>query len=105
MVSIWDKIISGPRVFVIAEAGVNHNGDMGLAKKLVDAAASSGADAVKFQTFRAEKLVTATASKAVYQEFNDGKGETQAGMLKRLELSFDQFAQLMVYCDSKGIIF
>ena len=105
MVNIWDKIIAGPHVFVIAEAGVNHNGDIGLAQKLVDAAVSSGADAVKFQTFSTDKLVTATAPKAGYQKVNDGGGEAQVGMLKRLELSFAQFAQLKAYCDVKGIVF
>ncbi len=105
MVSVWDKIIAGPRVFVIAEAGVNHNGDIDMARKLVDVAVSAGADAVKFQTFHADSLVTAKASKAGYQKLYDSVEEGQAVMLRQLELSFEQFAQLKAYCDLKKIIF
>jgi N-acetylneuraminate synthase/N,N'-diacetyllegionaminate synthase len=105
MVSLWEKIMTGPRTFVIAEAGVNHNGDIELARQLVDAAASSGADAVKFQTFRTDKLVTQTAPKAGYQKVNDGKDGSQSEMLRRLELPFRDFGLLKNYCDSRNILF
>ena len=78
-------------VYIIAEAGVNHNGDINLAKKLIDEAKKSGADAVKFQTFKAEKLVTKTAMKADYQNKNDKSSQSQYEMLKKLELSYDNF--------------
>lgn len=86
--------------FIIAEAGVNHNGSMKLAKKLVDAAKSAGADAVKFQTFTTENLVTKNTKKAGYQ----GKG-SQFDMLKKLELKKEDFVELKKYCDEKGILF
>ena len=78
---------AGQPCFIIAEAGVNHNGDMELARRLIDAAADAGADAVKFQTFRADALVTPTAAKAAYQIKNTGAAESQHAMLRRLELS------------------
>lgn len=93
------------RVFIIAEAGVNHNGDIKLAKKLIDAALESGVDAVKFQTFKSEKLVTKKAVMADYQKTNIGKEESQYEMLKRLEVSFEDFKELKAYCHNKGIIF
>ncbi|QGP92818.1 N,N'-diacetyllegionaminic acid synthase [Neomoorella glycerini] len=94
------------RVFIIAEAGVNHNGDLQLAKKLVDAAVQSGADAVKFQTFKAEDVVTPGAERAQYQKDNmPEKDESQLEMIKRLELSYAQFRELYAYCRHKGIIF
>ena len=93
------------KTFIIAEAGVNHNGDVAIAKKLVDAAVEAGADAVKFQTFKAGKIVTATAAKATYQTENTGAGETQLEMLKRLELSPSAHEELAGYCEKKGIIF
>src|SRR5689334_14812583 len=80
--------------FVIAEAGVNHNGSLHQAKRLIDAAADAKADAVKFQTFRAEKLVTRFAPKARYQLANTGPEQSQLSMLRDLELSFEDFAQL-----------
>ncbi|MDF1613504.1 N-acetylneuraminate synthase [Desulfurivibrio dismutans] len=92
-------------VFIIAEAGVNHNGDLELAKKLIDAAAAAGADAVKFQTFKAESLVARDAPKAAYQQRNSGGEESQYEMLKRLELSEEQFVVLHGYCQSQGIEF
>ena len=91
--------------FVIAEAGVNHNGDIGLARRLVETAARSGADAVKFQTFKAEKLVTRTAPKAGYQEASTGTEETQFEMLRRLELSEDDHRELLTHCRELGIVF
>ncbi len=93
------------KTFIIAEAGVNHNGDIGLAKKLIDAAANSGVDAVKFQTWKTELLVTEDAKMAEYQIDNTQKEESQFQMLKRLELSYDDFLELKEYCDSKNIVF
>lgn len=92
-------------VFIIAEAGVNHNGDIKLAKELIDAAKEAGADAVKFQTWKTELLVTKDAIQAEYQTKNTGKKESQFEMLKRLELSYDDFRELKNYCDKKGIMF
>ncbi|MDH6525571.1 N-acetylneuraminate synthase [Polynucleobacter sphagniphilus] len=92
-------------VFIIAEAGVNHNGDIGLAKKLVDAAVNAGVDAVKFQTWKTELLVTKQAKQAEYQITNTGIIESQFDMLKKLELSYDNFRELKKYCDAKNIIF
>ena len=91
--------------FIIAEAGVNHNGDIKLAKKLVDAAKKAGADAVKFQTFKSENLVTKKADMADYQKKNTGKKESQFNMLKKLELKQSDFKDLKRYCDQKNIIF
>lgn len=93
------------KVFIIAEAGVNHNGDLNLAKRLIDAAAESGADAVKFQTWKTELLVTREAKQADYQSINTGVVESQYEMLKKLELSYDNFRELKGYCDHKNIIF
>ncbi|MDD2731846.1 MAG: N-acetylneuraminate synthase [Candidatus Pacebacteria bacterium] len=95
--------ISDP-CFVIAEAGVNHNKSLVLAKKLVDAAKYAGADAVKFQTFKSENLVTFNSSTAKHQK-KKGKKETQLEFLKSLELSYQSFKELKKYCDKKGIIF
>lgn len=91
--------------FVIAEAGVNHNGSLKLAYELVDAACAAGADAVKFQTFRSESLATLSANRASYQKKNMGGKETQREMLKKLELSFEDFATLKAHCLKKGIEF
>ncbi|MBW3697599.1 N-acetylneuraminate synthase [Vibrio sp. T187] len=93
------------KTFIIAEAGVNHNGDFELAKKLIDAAVEAGVDAVKFQTWKTELLVTEDAQMAEYQVENTQREETQFEMLKRLELSYDDFSDLKVYCDSKAITF
>lgn len=92
-------------VFIIAEAGVNHNGDINLAKKLIDVAVEAGVDAVKFQTWKTELLVSKKASQAEYQIENTGIKESQFDMLKRLELSYDEFIELKKYCDSKNIMF
>lgn len=91
--------------FIIAEAGVNHNGSLDLAFQLVDAALDAGADAIKFQTFKTENLVTKSASQAHYQEKNIGKASSQFEMLKSLELSYDDFKKLKDYCDEKKIMF
>jgi N-acetylneuraminate synthase len=92
-------------VFIIAEAGVNHNGDIGLAKQLIDVAKQAGCDAVKFQTFRAEKIVTKIAQKAVYQVKNTGRNESQYEMLKKLELSYKEYEVLAQYSKEKNIQF
>src|SRR5579859_3989274 len=93
------------RVFIIAEAGVNHNGSLDLAVQLVDAAQASGADAVKFQTFRAERLATAGAHKAAYQERTTAATESQFEMLRRLELSEEAQKILLKHCRQSGIQF
>ena len=90
---------------IIAEAGVNHNGDMQLANQLIDAAAEAGVDVVKFQTFKADQLATSKAAKASYQQQTTDKAENQQSMLKRLELSFDQHQQLISHCVNSGIEF
>ncbi len=93
-------------MFVIAEAGVNHNGDPRLAADLIDAAAAAGADAVKFQTFRAEALVTATAPRAAYQQVNDpGGASSQRAMLNALELSADEHRSLLARTHDRGLVF
>ena len=92
-------------VFIIAEAGVNHNGSLDLALRLVDAAKASGADAVKFQTFRADLLVTQSAHKAPYQERTTGTSESQFEMLRRLELDAAAHRRLIDHCHEVGIQF
>lgn len=93
------------KIYIIAEAGVNHNGDINLAKRLIEAAKESGADAVKFQTFKAEEIVSLTAEKAPYQINNTGNLESQYDMLKALELSEDAFHELTKYAEERGITF
>ena len=92
-------------VFIIAEAGVNHNGSIDLAKKLIDVACEAGADAVKFQTFNAKNLVTKNLEKANYQKKLGKKSETQFNMLKKLELNQEMHIELINYCKLKKIIF
>jgi len=92
-------------VFIIAEAGVNHNGDIHIAMKLIDAAVSAGADAVKFQTFKTENVVSQTAPKAQYQKETGESNESQFDMLKKLELDIDAHKTLLSYCQTKGIKF
>lgn len=93
------------RVFIIAEAGINHNGNIEIAKKLVDVASEAGADAVKFQSFKAEKLVSRNAKKAEYQKNTTDKSESPLDMLKRLELDFKNHKELISYCGKRNIIF
>lgn len=93
------------RVFIIAEAGVNHNGSVELAKLLIDKASEAGVDAVKFQSFKAEKLVTKDAIKADYQKQTTGNADNQYVMLKKLELDYDKHKELMEYSKTKGVTF
>ena len=92
-------------IFIIAEAGVNHNGDVKIAKQLIDAAVSAGADAVKFQSFSAGQLVTAQAAKAEYQIKNTSDNGSQLAMLKKLELSAGDMEELAFYAQKKNILF
>lgn len=91
--------------YIIAEAGVNHNGDMNTAKKLIDIAKNAGADAVKFQTFISEEVISTYAPKAEYQISNTGNEESQLEMVKKLELTFEEFKELKIYCEENSIEF
>jgi N,N'-diacetyllegionaminate synthase len=93
------------KTFIIAEAGVNHNGSVELAEKLIDEAKAAGCDAVKFQTFIAENAISKTAKKAEYQKKLTGTEESQLEMIKKLELSFEAFRELKKYCDLREIKF
>ena len=93
------------KVYIIAEAGDNHNGDFNTALKLVDVAKRAGADCVKFQTFVTEEIISKYAEMAEYQKKKTGKEESQFEMVKRLELSFDEFRKIKEYCDRVGIQF
>lgn len=93
------------RVFIIAEAGVNHNGSIELAKKLIDVASQAGADAVKFQTFKTENLVSKNTSKAEYQKETTDAMESQFDMIKKLELDVETHKKLIAYCQVKKIMF
>jgi N,N'-diacetyllegionaminate synthase len=97
--------LTGRSTIIIAEAGVNHNGSLARAKKLIDAAAEAKVDYVKFQTFIAANLVSATAQKAEYQKATTGKDESQFDMIRKLELSREDHVALVEYCKSKGVNF
>jgi N-acetylneuraminate synthase len=105
-VNIGGRLVgAGEPCFIIAEAGVNHNGDMKLAHQLIDEAKKAGADCVKFQSFVTEELITPDAPKAEYQVVTTGQPGSQHGMLKMLELSAAQQAELKKHCDDAGIIY
>lgn len=93
------------QTFIIAEAGVNHNGDLLLAKRLISEAASAGADAVKFQTFKAEEIIVSQAPKAIYQLERTKKNESQLQMLKKLEFDQESWQEIIHYCKSQKILF
>ncbi|MEW5743966.1 MAG: N-acetylneuraminate synthase [Nitrospirota bacterium] len=93
------------RVFVIAEAGVNHNGDIAIARRMIDAASEAGADAVKFQTFKAERVISRNAPKADYQKKTTGTRESQLEMVNRLELDRKAHRELVTHCRRKRIAF
>lgn len=93
------------KTFIIAEAGVNHNGDLGLAKKMIDVALEAEVDAVKFQTFKADQLILKDIEKAPYQKVTTDYSESQYDMLKRLEITKEQTKELLEYCRERGIIF
>lgn len=105
-IKIGNRIIGdGEHPFIIAEAGINHNGNVNLAKKLIDAAKKAEADAVKFQTFKAEDVATKTAEKAEYQKKTTGAEESQFVMIKKLELKERDFKELFDYAHRKGLVF
>ncbi len=105
-IHIGDRTIGpGARTFIIAEAGVNHNGEVSLARELIDVAAEAGADAVKFQSFKAERLVTLDAPKAQYQIEATGATQSQLEMLKALELSPEAYHDLRDRCRQRGVLF
>jgi N,N'-diacetyllegionaminate synthase len=93
------------KTFIIAEAGVNHNGSIEIAKKMIEVAKECGADAIKFQTFKAEQVISKYAPKAEYQKQTTGETDSQLEMVKKLELSFDDFVALKEYCDKLNIMF
>jgi N-acetylneuraminate synthase/N,N'-diacetyllegionaminate synthase len=106
MLKIGERAVgAGAPCLVIAEAGVNHNGSLDLARRLVAAAADAGADVVKFQTFKAERVVTRSAAKAAYQKRGAGDGETMYEMLKALELGYDAFRELRECAAQRGLLF
>ena len=105
-IDIAGRVIGpGQPCFIVAEAGVNHNGDLEVGKRLIEVAACAGADAVKFQSFNAEHVVSASAPKAEYQLRLTDPGESQLGMLRRLELSPDAQRELRMHCEKVGVLF
>lgn len=102
---IRGEMMNFERCLIIAEAGVNHNGDFETAIKLCDAAKACGADIIKFQTWKTELLITNNVKQAEYQKDNTGIEESQFDMLKKLELTYDEFRKVKEYCDSIGILF
>ncbi|MCX6182217.1 MAG: N-acetylneuraminate synthase family protein [Bacteroidetes bacterium] len=105
-IKVGEKTISNEKpVFIIAEAGVNHGGDMALAKKLIDVASKAGVDAVKFQTFKTEHLILQGVEKAPYQQETTAKSESQFEMLKKLEVTREQNLELQAYCKKMGVLF
>lgn len=105
-IRIGDRIISdSSSTFIVAEAGVNHNGDISLAKEMIDIAVEAGVDAVKFQAFKADKLILKNVGKAPYQRLTTSSNETQYDMLTRLEITREQTWELKQYCKEKNIIF
>lgn len=105
-IKFLDRVISkDSSTFIIAEAGVNHGGDINVAKRLIDVASNAGADAVKFQAFKTESLILKNIEKAPYQKETTSSDETQYEMLKKLEVTIQQNLGLKEYCKEKGIIF
>lgn len=105
-IALGNSIISqNSPTFIIAEAGVNFNGNVEIAKRMIDAAVEAGADAVKFQSFKAEYLILENIEKAPYQKKTTSSGETQFEMLKKMETSFEKMAELKKYCEEKEILF
>ena len=105
-ITIGNKTIGKDRpTFIIGEAGVNHNGDMNLAKKLVDVAVEAKVDAVKFQSFKPEELILESVEKAAYQKVTTGNSESQFEMLQKLRIDIEQTKELQKYAENKGIIF
>src|SRR3989338_3036036 len=105
MIKIGNSVIGpGQPCFIIAEAGVNHDGNLDTAKRLVDIAKGAGVDAVKFQTWKTENLMLRDTPKAQYQLEQTGEG-TQFDMVKKLELPYSAFRELKDYCDKQGILF
>jgi len=105
-VKIEDKLVGdGEAVFIVAEAGVNHNGDVDLGKKLIDVARGAETDAVKFQVFKAENVVAKYAEKAKYQKETTGPNKSQYAMIKRLELKDEDFRELYNYAKKNNVIF
>jgi len=99
------KKVDNPSVFIIAEAGVNHNGSLEMAMKLIDVAADAGADAVKFQTFKADKVISMLAPKAEYQKTTTDAAESQLDMVKKLELDIHAHRALIAHCRSRDVQF
>lgn len=106
VVKIADIFVgTGHPCFIIAEAGVNHNGDIEVAKEMIEVAVQAGVDAIKFQTFKPDRLVIAEAPKADYQLDTSDENESQLEMLRHLELSFDEYRDLHEYCQERDILF